>query len=432
MSNDGLISGLDTASFETGPYAKFVTELRSAISSPQCKNVDSLLDGLAGQRCLALLGSESIHRLGAFFTPSHTAEKIISRFSVKVWSEETAFDPACGAGDLLLPVARRLPVKPVVSSTLQCWNQHLSGCDLSSEFVEAAQLRLVLLAIQRGAIVDGSISRLTSLLSNLKIADGLAVSEPYSASTCIMMNPPYGRVPSGKQLWRDGSVTAAALFLERAARLSRSGAQIVALLPEVLRTGSSYKRWREVVKALLSQAKPHSIGVFSNDADVDVFVQHFVKRDTPLNHASIPPKTRSTTLGDLFLIAVGAVVPHRHPLAGPKFSFLRAQKAVPWGELRRINESRKFTGRTFTPPFAVVRRTSRPGDHHRAIATIVLGKRPVAVDNHLIVLTPRDGTIEACRALVEILRSRKTDIFLDRTMRCRHLTTGSVASLPWG
>ena len=143
------------------------------------------------------------------------------------------------------------------------------------------------------------------------------------------------------------------------------------------------------------------------------------------------PKTVKQTVGDKFIVSVGAVVPHRDKKKGPEFAYLHAGNTQAWSEIQRIAEKRKFDRRTFTPPFVVVRRTSRPGDNHRAVATLVLGSRQVAVENHLLVLSPRRGGVALCRALVKLLRSSETTEFLNGTMRCRHLTTASVSSLPW-
>ncbi len=245
------------------------------------------------------------------------------------------------------------------------------------------------------------------------------------------MNPPYGRVVSSVKRWREGSVTSAALFVERAAELCAPETQIAALLPEVLRTGSSYKQWRTHIGKFAARGRSQSIGLFSNHADVDVFIQYFRKRGALIPSAAAPRKKSPETVADHFLVAVGAVIPHRHPPAGPEFAYLHARNAIPWGEICRISETRMFKGRTFTPPFVLVRRTSRPGDTHRAIATLVLGKRRVAVENHLIAVLPKRGSVEICRALMRILRSPDTDAWFDLNMRCRHLTTGSVSSLPW-
>jgi hypothetical protein len=421
----------DMTGVGTRPYAKFVSELRLALLTTKQQDVAPLLDGLAGERCLALVRPKSIRRLGAFFTPSSIAERVVNQLEVRAWADATAFDPACGAGDLLLPIARRLPIKQTVSATLQFWNDRISGCDLSPEFIEAAKLRLVLLAMKRGCRLDDSSTNLVAFLTNIVVADGLSVSHEYSKSSYIVMNPPYGRIASGEQQWREGLVTAAALFVERAARLSSPGAQIAALLPEVLRTGSSYEQWRTHIGRLIVCAKPRSIGLFSQHANVDVFMQHFTKRQIRTSEISAKQKNLHEKVGDHFHVAVGTVVPHRHPVAGPESAYLHPRNAAPWGEIRRISETRKFEGRTFAAPFVVIRRTSRPGDRHRATATLLMGKRRVAVENHLIVMTPKRGGVPICRILMRLLRSSKTDSFLNRIMRCRHLTTGSVSLLPW-
>jgi hypothetical protein len=130
-------------------------------------------------------------------------------------------------------------------------------------------------------------------------------------------------------------------------------------------------------------------------------------------------------------VNVGAVVPHRHPRTGNEYAYLHAGNATAWGQISRIGERRKFSGRTFVPPFVAVRRTSRPGDPYRAVATLILGERRVAVENHLLVLTPRRGSIPLCVELIKVLKLAATTSFLDRRMRCRHLTVSSVSSVPW-
>ena len=79
----------------------------------------------------------------------------------------------------------------------------------------------------------------------------------------------------------------------------------------------------------------------------------------------------------------------------------------------------------------VIRRTSRPGHPFRAAATIILGKAPVAVENHLIVCEPRDRLAETCRALMLQLHTQQVNDFLDQRIRCRHLTVGAVAEIPF-
>jgi hypothetical protein len=416
----------------TGPYSQFVDELRRALIATDKAEITSLLDGVAGRRCLELLNPDSIRQIGAFFTPSVIANRLVEQFSVDGWENEVVFDPACGAGDLLLSVARRLPLKRTVSTTLRFWNRRLVGCDVSREFIEAAKLRLVLLAVSRGARLDGLATDLCELLTNIYRADGLALSYEYARSTCVIMNPPYGRVISSPQPWRNGSVTAAALFVERAVTRTRPGAQISTLLPEVLRTGTSYAAWRTYISNFAVSSRPEPLGLFSKHADVDVYIQYLDRRNL---RYSVLPRTVSRssrpTVGDHFNVSVGAVIPHRHLSIGPDVAYLRAQTAAPWSEIKRVRERRRFDGRLYQPPFVVVRRTSRSGDSQRAIASLVIGRRAVAVENHLIVATPKSGSAQVCRKLMHLLRSKDTDNWLNRHMCCRHLTTISVSSLPW-
>jgi hypothetical protein len=429
-----LATATRTSSLSVGTrrYSNFIDELRRALAEGDAATFNPLLDGRAAAQCFALVPETSVRRLGAFFTPSKVARKIVGQLSVDEWTQAVFFDPACGAADLLLPIAAKLPVQPTASATLRLWNERLLGCDISAEFISAARLRLVLLAVKRGAQLDDTADSLANLLTNLFVGDGLSLTAEYQRSSHIVMNPPFGRISTGAHPWREGTITAAALFVERAVRLSTPGSEIVALLPEVLRTGTSYANWRNHVGALASRFRPQSIGLFSEEADVDVFIQRFARLP---DGSTAAPRRRSKpvkqTVGDKFVVSVGAVVPHRDKASGPEFAYLHAGNTEAWSEIRRVSERRQFARRTFMPPFVVVRRTSRPGDHHRAVATLVLGSRQVAVENHLLVLSPKRGGAALCRALVKLLRSHETTEFLNGTIRCRHLTTASVSSLPW-
>jgi hypothetical protein len=85
------------------------------------------------------------------------------------------------------------------------------------------------------------------------------------------------------------------------------------------------------------------------------------------------------------------------------------------------------------PPFVVVRRTSRPSTNGEAriVYNLVLGSQPVAVENHLIVLRPIDGSLSTCRAAIKVLKSSSVTKWLDNRIRCRHLTVDTVASIPF-
>ncbi len=420
------------ASTITRRFRHFFPELYRAIARPDTADCSRLLNGAAGARCSELLSTTTRRRLGAFFTPSSLADKATASLSVTDWDGTTVFDPACGAGDLLLPVARHLRTAHTVSATLALWNEVLLGHDISPEFVHAARLRLVLLARLRGARLDAAPATLAPLLTNIRVCDSLRSDVSWGISTHIIMNPPFCRLTlSGDHRWRRGTVNAAALFLHRAASLARPGTQIVAILPEVLRTGSSYRAWRVDLNRHILDSRTLSLGTFSREADVDVFLNTmYACRPSASTQAGATTQGRHQ-VGAHFHVSVGAVVPHRHRPQGPTVAYLHARNASPWSTIRRINERRSFQGTLATPPFVAIRRTSRPGQGRRAVATLVLGQRRVAVENHLIVARPTNGSTTKCEQLMALLASDKSDRHLNRRIRCRHLTVGSITSLPW-
>lgn len=100
---------------------------------------------------------------------------------------------------------------------------------------------------------------------------------------------------------------------------------------------------------------------------------------------------------------------------------------------RRRSQMRRSIrgGATHSPPFVTIRRTSKSGSRYRCVGTLVTGKGRIAVENHLIVALPRDGTVETCRKLLELLRSDMATQWMNRRICCRHLTVSSVEDLPW-
>ena len=352
-------------------------------------------------------------------------------------SRHVYFDPTCGAGDLLLAVAKKLPVAATLSRTLNDWGRCLVGCDISLDFVRLAKARLVLLAAKRCRVRPGEESVVVSrAFPKIVEADFLSYSSRIlQRANVVIMNPPFGytRAPEGCE-WAQGRICAAAMFAERAIRGSRVGTQIAAILPDVLRSGSRYERWRSMIGALGSVRRERPLGLFDRWADVDVFLLDFVRtaeRGENGQTAMQLGARQSGGIGKRFAVHVGPVVPHRHKEAGPAVRYIHARSLPAWGDHKQMAEKRKFSGRLFDPPFVVVRRTSRPDDRKRAVATMIGGEDAVAVENHLIVLVPKDGTIRACRELMVRLRSPKTDEWINKRLRCRHLTTGVLAGMPW-
>jgi hypothetical protein len=345
-------------------------------------------------------------------------------------------DPTCGAGDLLIAAARRLPLNKTLHGTLRNWSKRLSGGDMQPQFISAAKTRLLLLARQRLRLKKVSIPRATQSFSQLKTGDALKSSARLKKATVILLNPPFSPTiaPNGCR-WASGTVNSAAVFLLSVLKRVRPGTKLIAILPEVLRTGSRYQYWRDEISKVVRIEKIRRYGVFDSSADVDVFIGVFVKRKyEDEEHTSLGWRRKArvrSTVSQHFEVAVGPVVPFRHPHAGPWRSYLHPRNAPGWKTIKKIMEKRRFKQPLFKPPFVVIRRTSRPGDKHRAIGSIVVGKRFVAVENHLIICKPRTGGLLTCQRLLKALKSDATTKFFDERIRCRHLTVQSVKELPY-
>ena len=393
------------------------------------------LDGEPGEMLRREENHPRLREQGAYFTSAKMATRLAKVLDVGADYEQVYFDPTCGAGDLLLAVAKKLPIANTFRETLDHWGRYLVGCDISADFVRLAKARLALLASKRCRVrlSDESVV-LDRTFPKIVEADFLSYSKRPHHTDVIIMNPPFGytRAPDECE-WARGRISAAAMFAERAIQDSQEGTRIVAILPDVLRSGSRYERWRNMISTLGAIRRERPLGLFDQWADVDVYLLDLLKtREQKGGGAGISISARKLGgVGRRFAVHVGPVVPHRHEEIGPEVRYIHARSLPAWGERKRIVEKRKFTGHLFGPPFVAVRRTSRPDGGKRAIATLVLGKGAVAVENHLMVLLPKDGTEDTCRALITRLQSSKTDNWLNRRLRCRHLTTSVLAEMPW-
>jgi hypothetical protein len=420
------------------PYVQYLESLVTLSPQEQSdwkRRATFALNGEPGRELARRVSLETRRRVGAFFTGATLAQQAIARTAVPS-AYELVFDPACGVGDLLLAVARFLPVRASLRATLELWGAHLAGCDTHSEFVRAAKARLVLLALRRGArMAAGETVRLDSIFCRIRVGDGLQSTAAYSEADWVVLNPPYGYVEAPKDCeWASGRTTEAAIFFQTSLLNSPVGTRITAILPEVLRSGTRYEKWRQMVgeHSVIKKIMPY--GLFDRTADIDVFILDVVKHAEPrrsLQKRWIPCGNQSdSTVGDLFDVHVGAVVPHRHRQAGPVVPYIHARATPPWARVETMLHSRRFAGSLFRPPFVVIRRTSRPEDTHRAVGTIITSVRSVAIENHLIVCSPRDGTVKSCRSLLRLLRTPSTSNWLNSRIRCRHLTVKAVRELP--
>lgn len=422
-------------------YAPYLTDLRRLVVHGHAekgfaKLAERAVNGEASARLIELVSGYSLKRTGAFFTSSELSKRVASAVPVPRIGEGLTVDPACGAGNLLLAAARKLPMSPGLHATLTAWGQRLAGFDLHSRFIRATHLRLAVLALSRGAEFDltGPLS-LADYFPHIRRGDGLREIATLQNIEALIVNPPFASVLAPKSCsWAVGRVTKAAIFFDRCLQHLPAGAAISAVLPDVLRSGTRYQLWRRAMEQHAAITAIRPIGNFQT-ADVDVFLLEMRM------HRGKPVRTRrgvwwtksraAATLGDQFSVHVGAVVPHRLlPDEGPVSPYLHAKDLPHWGVTSAGTESVAFAGRLFKPPFVAVRRTSNPTDKHRALGTLITGKVPVAVENHLLVCSPTKGGLAACRRLLESLRSAKTNQFLNRRIRCRHLTVGVVREIP--
>jgi hypothetical protein len=372
---------------------------------------------------------------GAFFTGSVLASGLLKKAKLPARKPIVVFDPTSGAGDLLLAAARRLPLGMSLQETIQQWGRTLQGLDLQSEFVAAARARLLLLARQRHRVTDSTDVDWPTAFPLIRTGDALRERMLYRSADFILINPPFS--PTSARVgceWASGNVNSAAVFLEHVLNCVLPSTRILAILPEVLRTGTRYAKWRRLISQRAERLAVESCGIFDNSADVDVFFLVLKTRLKICPGASANWLRRDSQPGsmvsDYFNITVGPVVPYRAPHTGPRRRYVHPRNVPTWKVVRRTTETRRFDGTVFIPPFVVIRRTSRPGDKFRAVAAEVHGAGPVAVENHLIVCSPKDGTIKQCRLLIKALKRQQTNRFLDDHIRCRHLTVRAIKEIP--
>jgi hypothetical protein len=425
---------------EFSRYGTYVAKLKNLAGESRRtadweKRAVAALNGEASFELREMISLKTRRRFGAFFTGSELAVNLVSRCA-RLNERSIIHDPSVGMGDLLLAVARRLPLGRTVKETLRKWGHQLTGTDIHSEFIEGTKIRLVVLAQQRHGLKAISIESTAGLFPGIRMADGLAAREAYARATHLTLNPPFVLADATADCkWAGGRITQAAIFVITALERATPGAELVAILPDVLRSGSFTEQWRKRVEELAAVKLVEPYGIFDESADVDVFILR-VKRRTKNSTAksvlwtSVPVQT-GKTIADYFDVHVGRVVPHRDPKKGKWHPYIHARSVPTWEIMREFQHSRRHQGKVYEPPFVVIRRTSRPGHPYRAAATVIAGKKSVAVENHLIVCEPKNGTLRICKKLQQKLKTKTVNKFLDARICCRHLTVGAVASIPF-
>jgi len=375
---------------------------------------------------------------GIFFTGDKIAEKIALSLSAEIVKGASFFDPSCGAGNLLLAVAKSFPIKDRLIDTIVFWGGRFGGCDLNESFILAAKLRLVALACQRHGlqkISTSDLNRYLQFFSFFQIGDYLG-TELGADFDCVVANPPFGHItaPHGVD-WSTGKTQQAGVFIAQALRTAKVGQKIAAVLPDVLRSGTRYRKWRDLVERNSLITALDVYGRFSKTVDVDVFLLSAIVGEGSVQpHVDVWQSVISNDspayvkLKELFEVRVGPVVPHRLEGAGQSTLYLTTQEAPPFSVVTELPEI-NFSGTLYLPPFVVVRRTSSPSDRSRLVPSLVQGVKPIAVENHLLIISPKDRDVRKCLLLMDEFRESRINDWLNSVSRCRHLTTKILADI---
>lgn len=380
----------------------------------------------------SILPLKEMREAGCFFTGEDLSLKTIDSFFDSISFQSIILDPTCGAGNLLIACSRKLEVKNTLSETLKSWGHILRGYDLYAAFVTTAKLRIIIEALNRGAMSDCTIDDALELLPFIQTKDAMTTtSVDVRKITHIIMNPPFNSWPSPAiDYWKKGKVNSAGVIFDHYLRILPIHCNISAILPDVLRSGSRYHSFRDFISSEM-KAFCEIYGRFNSQTDVDVFILSGIKKKNNLRKIEWSINLGNyTPLSELFDVRIGPLVAYRDPQEGDKHPYFHAKNSIAWSEISTATEFRKFLGKTITPPFVLIKRTSSPSDKYRASATLINLSEPVAVENHMIVLTPKTGSLSDCRKLMTILKSEKTNQFLNSRARMRHLTVNTVKEIP--
>lgn len=376
--------------------------------------------------------TEELKKLGAFFTEQVLAEQACKQFQSAITADSIVLDPSCGIGNLLVESSRQLGVCRLLSDTLKQWNKILKGFDIRADFVELTKLQLILEALRRGVEKDCSIDKAISYLNHIELRDALSISkEEIKGVTHLFMNPPFITIQAPKRdYWGNGKTNSAAVFFDYYLRLLPENSHVVAILPDVLRSGSRFAHFRKFVASELYGCL-QVWGRFSVSADVDVFILSGQKMNS---HCSLEwakrPQLEGKILSSEYQVCVGPLVAYRDKQQGQLYPYFHPKNCKNWEIVTAVSEMRAFDGKVIQPPCILIKRTSSPSDKFRAAATLVNLKQPIAVENHLIVVTPKDGKLKSCKKLLKVLAKSEINHFLNEQIRTRHLTVGVVKMIP--
>ena len=431
-------------------FAPYVTSLHQLVSGHNDETlhraIEPTLNGYPYQHLRNIIPVQDRRESGAFFTHHDLADYLVKPIRNRLQRGLVVLDPACGTGNLLVSCARHLPIEPGLSATISLWGRFLWGFDIHTEFVKATKIRLIMLALSRGVKNDKAIddTEISKMFPKIMVQDGLAAIPKIEDVQVILLNPPYTRMrlSSGQFDWAAGSTSAAAVFIAQYLQCANSNTDVMAILPDVLRTGTLYAKWRRMVEQKVELKKLEIKGLFDTWTDIDVFTTWFtVKKENDqvirkkiTDWWQIGNAANGKKVQDLFEVRVGPVVPHRLKNEGRWAPFIHARTCPPFGSLNTDfhREKIRYNGPIIKPPFIVIRRTSGPKDNQRITATLIRGSVGVAVENHLIILQPKSRTLRECKWILPLLNTSSVNNWVNQRIRCRHLTVSVVSNLPLG
>jgi len=171
---------------------KLLTSLRWGRKTASSSDLHVHLNGGAALNLRELIPRTQIRRAGAFFTGEDLGRKLVEAGTKNGRETQSAWDPTCGAGDLLLRWSERLPVDDNLHTTLKYWGNRIHGQDIHQSFIEVAKRRLVLAAIGRGSSLRrGETINFDRLFPNLRNSNLLRGTVNVPDSAVILMNPPF-------------------------------------------------------------------------------------------------------------------------------------------------------------------------------------------------------------------------------------------------
>lgn len=212
-------------------------------------------------------GSESRARSGQFFTPRNAMDLLVKAADPQ--PEETIIDPACGAGGFLAAVARHHRKNGLSNDQIADAASHFHGVEKDSYLATLARLHVSLLT--RGHV---KITCADSLALRTEQREALEREIPTSGYDVLFTNPPFGvnivaAIPEVlrtfelarkwvfdkvEKRWIPGAelrsqVPPQVLFVERCLSLVRDGGRLGMVLPESVLSNKSYRYLVEYIRS---------------------------------------------------------------------------------------------------------------------------------------------------------------------------------------